>query len=254
VSLGANIAIGLGLGAGLYFGWRLYKGAKVKSKPMSDFDATPPSTQPSLSPLDAALLAAGRDLVPAPSTILRPGDPALDVVYGGRLPDVFGAPAWGYYETKLAGGRSGGTTCGIVLAYLMARAGWPRGMINRLPSDPAPGVGFTPGWHVTRIVEGAKRRGWYLAPPAGPRVGDAYHVDHPPKPNSDHVGLVESVSPARADGTRTVTTIDGGQGTGADVQRQTRTLSADGRALTLNGVPARVLGWIRASASGEAIS
>ena len=227
---------------------------------MSDDSDTPPSTDPvpGLSPLDAALLREARALVPEGVT-LRPGDTALDPVYGGRIPDAFDSPAWRYYQERVGPGKSGGTTCGVTLAYLLGKAGWPADMVNRDPSDPyAPGGGFSVGMHIARIVSGAERpdRRWYRAPGASgdalPRPGDAYHVDHPPKLNSDHVGVVESVSAPRADGTRAVTTIDGGQGTGADVKRNERVLSADGRTLTLGMTPARVRGWIRASAPAEA--
>lgn len=212
-------------------------------------DSEPPSTIP---PLNAALLSVARQLFPTPSTVLRPGDPVLDPIYGGRVADIAGGPSWGYYSVHLPGPNgtthSGGTTCGIVLAYELARAGWPKDMVNRSRLDPvAPGSGFTPGMHISKIVGGAKQRGWYRDPTSTPpQPGDAYHEDHPPRPNSDHVGGILSVSDPRADGTRQVITFDGGAGTGADAQLHTRTLSADGQSLSLDGVPARVLGWIRA--------
>jgi hypothetical protein len=225
--------------------WRRRKGKRV-------------DVPPSVSPMNAALLGAGRDLVPDASTVLRPGDARLDPVYGGRVADVAGAPAWRYYDVKLADGSSGGTTCGVALAYLLGRAGWPADMVNRAPDDAwAPGGGFVPGLHVSKIVGGARSRGFYLGPQAGPQVGDAYHVDHPGRPNSDHVGLVKYVGAPLPNGTRAVVTIDGGQETGATVREEERVLSADGRTLTLGGVPARVLGWIRApqgATSGEAVA
>lgn len=208
--------------------------------------------------MNERLLDEATRLVPG-DVVLRPGDAALDPVYGGRVADQYGAPAWAYYSTKIGPDTSGGTTCSTVLAYLMSRAGWPMDMIDRAPTDPvAPGGGFTPGMSMSKIVYGAKhppkrsgRSVWYLDAPVEPLLGDAYHVDHPPKANSDHVGVVVRVGDRAADGTREIVTIDGGAGSGADVQRQTRVLSADGRTLTLilpNGVrvPARMLGVIRA--------
>jgi hypothetical protein len=59
---------------------------------------------------------------------------------------------------------------------------------------------------------------------------------------------VRSVGEPRPDGTREVSTVDGGQGTGTDARWQTRILSADGRTLSLDGVPARLLGVVRATA------
>jgi len=240
-----------GLLLGLYL-WK--KDGKQMSDTGSTDDAAPPSTDPApgTPPLNAALLAAGHELLPAPSLILRPGAPELDPVYGGRLPGG-GDGKWRYYET------GHGTTCGVTLAYLMGRAGWPGDLVNRDPDDAygAPGGGFEIGAHISKIVGGALRRHWYLEPGPGvvPRPGDAYHVDRPPKVNSDHVGLVESISSPRSDGTRLLVTVDGGQGaTGADVKRSTRTLSADGRTLATNGAPARMLGWIRASQTGEGLA
>ena len=239
----------------MIYGWILLAGAAlaVAFGLRSSSGAAAPSVGPWLPAkkegrtLNDALLSAVLELLPTASTVLRPGDAALDPVYGGRRADAFGAPAWGYYQRKIASG-SGGTTCGTVLAYWMGRAGWPLDMIDRAPTDPvAPGASFTPGLSVSKIIDGAKRRGWYQAGGMSWQPGDAYHVDHPPRVNSDHVGAVVSVSAPRADGTRIIETGDGGQGDGADVKRNLRTLSADGSTLTLDGVPARVLGTLRAT-------
>jgi hypothetical protein len=195
------------------------------------------------------LLAAVLELLPESSTVLHPGDAALDAVYGGKRPDAYGDRAWRYYQRKIGPDKSGGTTCGTTLAYWMGRAGWPSDMIDRAPDDEfgAPGAKFTPGMSVSYFVAGAKRRGWYVEEAAVGvlQPGDAYHVDRPPKPNSDHVGVVISVSAPAADGTRTVETGDGGAEDGATVKRNRRTLSADGSTLTLGGAPARLLGVVR---------
>lgn len=199
--------------------------------------------------LNDRLLAAARELVPPGSPPLTPDAPGgpLDAAYGGRLANAYGRPAWSYYQELTGPSKSGGTTCGVALAYFMSLARWPSQMINRSTTDPvAPGGGFVPGLHISKIVGGAQGRGWYLRPATAWQPGDVYHVDHPPKPNSDHVGVVESVIPLPG-GTYSVSTIDGGQGPGDYVSRQTRILSADGKTITLNGVQARVLGIIRAS-------
>jgi len=215
--------------------------------------APPPPPAPAPAPkkgrtLNDALLASTLELLPTSSTVLRPGDAVLDGVYGQRKPDAFGAPVWGYYQTILGKNddgtpRKGGTTCGIVLAYEMAKAGWPVEMINRLPTDPvAPGSGFTPGLHISKIVGYAQKKGWYKRTPGTDlQPGDAYHIDHPEKPNSDHVGVIVGVNGNQ------IETADGGQETGATVKRNVRTLSADGKTLTLDGRSARVLGVIRAT-------
>jgi len=201
--------------------------------------------------LNEELLRAVLATLPDASTVLQPGNAALDPVYGGRVGDRFGAPAWNYYQVLLdANGRKGGTTCGTALAYWMGKSGFPADMVNRKVDDAdAPGGGFMPGSQITKEVSGAQKHGYYLKPDAVGtdwQPGDGYHVDHPPKPNSDHVGVVLAVTP-NADGTVAIETGDGGQGTGADIKRNLRVLSADGKTITLNGVAARVLGIIRAS-------
>jgi len=208
------------------------------------------------SKLNDDLLTAATELVPDASTVLRPGDPRIDPVYGGRMGDRFGAPAWGYYQVLLdANGKKGGTTCVITLGYLMGRSGWPADMVNRPADDKfgAPGSGMRPG--SMKVIDAAKVHGFYKLPElvgAAWLPGDAYHIDHPPRPNSDHVGTVASVSDPAADGTRQVETIDGGQGAGADIKRNVRTLSADGKTLALGGDVARVLGVIRADGGAVA--
>jgi hypothetical protein len=140
----------------------------------------------------------------------------------------------------------------LALAFWMGKAGFPADMVNRKVDDAdAPGGGFMPGSQITKEVGGAQKHGFYMKPDAVGtdwQPGDAYHVDHPPKANSDHVGVVVAATP-NADGSVTIETGDGGQGSGADIKRTLRTLSADGKTLTNNEtrIAARVLGIIRAS-------
>lgn len=228
------------------------------------------------SPMNDKLLAAALADLPDASAVVRPGDPDFEAAAGGRRPDYLGAPAWRYYSTfasvdPAGNKRWGGSTCSTFLGKWMGQAGWPGDLLDRAADDPvapgAPGTSFQPGASLSREVAGAKRRGWYV--PADSegfdlRPGDAYHVDHEGRPNSDHVGVVKGVGDPRTDGTREVVTIDGGQGAavqlpgadaaanaalsrGASARWQTRTLSADGRTLTLGSAPARVLGVIRAT-------
>ena len=226
------------------------------------------------SPMNDRLLAAALNLIPDAGTVIAPGSPAFDAVAGGRRPDYLGAPAWAYYSTfasvdPAGNKRWGGSTCSTFLAYWMGMTGWPADLIDRAPSDAfgAPGGGFAPGASLSKIVGGGKRRGWYVAADSHGfqlQPGDIYHVDHVGHPNSDHVGLVRSVGDPRADGTRVAETIDGGQAAavnvpgasaeanaalsrGASARWQSRTLSADGRTLSLGGVPARILGVVRAA-------
>jgi hypothetical protein len=201
------------------------------------------------------LLAVVLQQIPDESTIIQPGSNEFDDVAGGRRGEAFGAPAWAYYSTFAGQNpdgskRSGGTTCSTFVAYWMSRAGgWPADMIDRAPTDPvAPGGGYTPGSSLSKIIFGAKRRGWYKnAGSLDLQPGDVYHVVHPQHANSDHIGIVRAVGEAEQDGTREVCTVDGGQGTGADARWQSRILSADGTTLSLDGVPARLLGWVRAT-------
>jgi hypothetical protein len=227
----------------------------VKSTKPGEKPAEKPAEKPKGTTLNDRLLAATLELLPTATTVLKPGAQILDVVYGGRKPDLYGGPVWGYYQTYLGENpdgskKSGGTTCSTVLAYLLGKSDWPADMIDRAPTDPVPGGGFTPGRSLTNIVYGAKKaaRKWYLEKPgANLRPGDAYHIDHEGKLNSDHVGVILEVGDALPDGTRRIVTADGGQGhPGYEVHWNARILSADGSTLTLNGVPARLLGAIRA--------
>jgi hypothetical protein len=181
--------------------------------------------------------------------------PTWDAILGGRRGEVFGGPAWGYYQTWVGPSEaqrvSGGTTCGIVLAYLLAKSGAPVDMVNRLPTDPvAPGSGFVPGAHISKALAGAKKAGLYIDKPRRLVPGWAYWIDHEGRPGSDHVGTVYAVGPVKPDGTREVLTADGGQTCPNDqpstqcMKFQTRTLSADGSTLTLAGSVARLLGAI----------
>lgn len=241
--------------------------------------ATPPAkSRRKISPMNDRLLAAALADLPSPTSVVAPGSTAFDAAAGGRRPDYLGAPAWAYYATfasvdPAGNKRWGGSTCATFLAYWMARSnvgadgGWPAAMIDRAPDDAygAPGSGFQPGASLSKVVGGAKAAGIYVAADSTGfelRPGDAYHQDHPPAANSDHVGVVQSVGPPRGDGTREVQTIDGGQAAkvvvpgadaaanatlsrGASARWQVRVLSADGRTLSLGGVPARLLGVAR---------
>jgi hypothetical protein len=116
---------------------------------------------PELVGPSARFLRAILDTLPDARAILKPPDPLWDRMLGGKVADVAGGPAWGYYQARLpqpdGTWKSGGTTCGIVAAYWAGRAGWPREWVNRLPSDPVPGAGFRPGWHITKVYEGARK-------------------------------------------------------------------------------------------------
>src|SRR5271166_2672235 len=139
--------------------------------PVFDASNPPPPAVPGPPPkrtgkLNDDLLAAAVALIP-PGVVLRASDAAIDPVYGGRKADLNGAPVWAYYQTILGTNpdgsfRKGGTTCGIVLGYLMSLAGWPKDMVNRSPTDAwAPGGGFTPGEPIAKEIGGAKKHGYY---------------------------------------------------------------------------------------------
>ena len=225
------------------------------SAPPSSGPASTSSTAPSSTPPDTLggrVLQVARELWPTPSTVIQQPAPLWDQILGGRVADLYGGPAWAYFATYVGekDGKkvSGGTTCAILASYVLSRAGAPAAWINRLPTDPvAPGAGFTPGAHFPKMLNGAKAGGFWLDRPPTLLPGDLYFVDHPPKPNSDHVGLVLERGPLRADGTREITTGDGGQtcASGQCAKIATRILAADGSTLTRDGIAARVLGAIR---------
>ena len=203
--------------------------------------------------MNDSLLAAALQQISDAETVIQPGSPEFNAVGGGPQFVCCGQPAWPYYQmvVSIAPPRSGGTTCSTFLAYWMSVAGgWPADMIDRKPTDAdAPGGGFVPGLSLSKIIAGAKKRGWYHDAQAGDvglQPGDIYHVDHPAHPNSDHVGIVREVRDPGPDGTREIGTIDGGQGSGADARWQTRILSADGKTIALDGIAARLLGVVRA--------
>lgn len=211
--------------------------------------------------------------LPDAATILTLGNPLWDLMLGGRKPDYLGGPAWGYYST-FAGlnpdgtKRKGGTTCGTVAAYWAARAGFPADMIDRLPTDPAPGSGFTPGASISKFYQGAQRRGWvrtggipgpHLAGLAGPPLaipqavivpGDYYCIvkdgaTYNGQPSSgEHVEVCLDVSAPNAKGDRTVRSAAGGQECG-DKQCAhwvTRILTTGG--MLVRDGEARRLAWI----------
>ena len=251
----------------------------LRSDTASPWLPAPSPTKPrgKSNPMNDRLLAAALADLPDASAVVSPGSPTtgdrFDAAAGGRRPDYLGAPAWAYYTTFASvapdgSKRWGGSTCATFVAYWMAKAaGWPASMVDRSPADAfgAPGSGFQPGMSLAKVVGGAKAAGLYVtadSPGFEFRPGDVYHQDHPPAANSDHVGVVRSVGEPRADGTREVVTVDGGQGAavqlpgadaaanaalsrGASARWQARVLSADGRTLSLGGVPARLLGVVR---------
>lgn len=192
---------------------------------------------------NARLLAAALSSLPSASAVLKPPDTLWDQILGGRLAPFLDGLTWGYFSTWLGTKpdgekKRGGTTCGIVAAYWAARAGWPVAWINRRKDDAAaPGGGFTPGAHITKLHEGARKAGWLITFDASPasssstrpatsisgvpvelRPGDLYGTEKPEglvfdgqKVDSTHVGVVKSVGTPDAKGNREVVTLDGGQ-------------------------------------------
>ncbi len=226
---------------------RARKGAVVLTLPASGAPPPAPSSAPAPAPAadtpNARLLAAALASLPSSSAVLKPPSPLWDQILGGKLADYLDGLTWGYFATwvgKNADGskKKGGTTCGIVVAYWAAVAGWPRPWINRKKGDPvAPGDGFAPGLHISKIREGARKDGWLItfaaAPSSGPKAppatsisgvpvelqpGDLYATEKPgglifdgQSVDSTHVGVIKSVGPPDGKGNREVITIDGGQ-------------------------------------------
>lgn len=202
------------------------------------------------------LRSAALEVLPSKDAVLQPPDPTWDAILGGRKGDSFGGAAWGYfavYVNEKDGKKvKGGTTCGIFAAYCAGKAGWPVEMVNRKPDDPvAPGASFVPGAHILRVYEGAQKRGW-IKKGVAPEPGDYYCVTHEGATydgkavSGEHVGVVIDVSDAAADGTRKVTTADGGQSNAKGEQcahQNARTWYPDGR-LTLTAGDNGKLAWI----------
>lgn len=240
-----------------------------------------PSVPSPTQGLRPAMLDAALELLPEPASVLEPPSPAWDGVLGGRIGEIFGAPAWRYYAVRVGQNpdgsyRKGGTTCGIFTAYCAAKAGWPIDWINRAPDDKwAPGSGFTPGAHISKLLAGAKKAGWWIPAPtssaSGPanivgddlgasfelQPGDYYHQNHDGatyngKPaDGSHVGIIFSVSSPDARGFRQVVTLDGGDTNAKGEQcakRHTRTLSPQWT-LTYAGTESRLVGIVRRPAS-----
>jgi len=88
-----------------------------------------------------------------------------------------------------------GTTCGVVAAAILEKAGVHPSLINR-------GGRFVIGEHISRIYKGAKDRG-YLRTDSDLRPGDLYYVRRPS--GVEHVGVIVEKS-----GADTIT-ADGGQ-------------------------------------------
>lgn len=176
-----------------------------------------------------------QDLPTSASTIDR-SSARFDQLMGGKL----ATGMWGRYQTNF------GTSCAVTVTGWMLDAHAPPDMLNA----PAPGGGgFVPGAHFTRLMDGAKRRGWWRTPSPGQtpdvRPGDIYMSQH--GPNTEHMGVVVAVTP-NADGSLTVETADGGQVSsaalsGPDIKRQFRTFTKGGgyKATYSSG---NLIGWI----------
>ena len=148
--------------------------------------------------------------LPTSASTLGEEDPRWDALLGGKMGDG----RWKYYE------RGFGTTCAIVAAGMLEQAGAPPELINR---DAPGGSGFKPGWHVTKLHEGATQLGWIRMPQEGRlpdlEPGDIYCATHPAKDrdgnplSGEHVGCLVGVD-TTADAIA-LETADGGQGTSA---------------------------------------
>lgn len=260
--------------------------ATTGEKPKQDKGKAP--RMPPAAPSVPALLRAALEALPSESSILEPPSSLWDAILGGRVADAFGRRAWRYYAEVVGKNpdgtdRKGGTTCGIFAAYCAAKAGWPATMINRASDDRwAPGSGFRAGDHISKMLDAAKKMGWFIeakrggrAQPAAPssapiagtdgwdddlgaepftlRPGDYYwqfreNATYDGKPvDGSHVGIVKSVGEVERDGSRVVVTIDGGD-TCSDHQCarwHTRKLTADGF-MVYRGASSRLMGVVRA--------
>lgn len=178
----------------------------IKKKPetVAHYHAEPPS----VNALQERLIQIATNYLPSSKSTLGEPDPRWDAILGGKV----NADEWKVYS------RNFGTTCGVVAAAWLEEAGGPPDMINRAAPK---GSGFKPGWHIIKIVEGAKKRGWYRAPSKGelPELnpGDFYGSNHPAKDkktgktiDGTHIGLVLSVE--RVGDELHIETADGGQG------------------------------------------
>jgi hypothetical protein len=223
--------------------------------------------------LGARLVAASLAFLPAPHVVVGPRDLVLGAALGGREGERDG---WRYW---VAGDRSPSAVIG---AYLLAKSGWPTDMVNRGERDAwAPGSGHARGQDLTKVYEGAKRRGWLVTPifdAAGrqvPEVGGAVDPalgervavalecgvviggvftlepgDYFALGDGETVGVVVEVGDG--DRTRHVVTVEGGTRTapaGGGLEPcarwQTRVFANDGT-FTLYGAPAAGdrLAWV----------
>ncbi len=191
--------------AGLFLWWQKKQETKTSS---SEAPTAPTSTTPLVSPLASRLLQVALNYLPESKSRISEPDPRWDKILGGRT----SADSWKYYS------RNFGTTCGVVAASWLEEAGGPPDMINR---DPPGGSGFKNGWHIIKIMEGAKKLGWFRKPTNGQlpdlQPGDFYGSNHPAKDkktgaviDGTHIGTVLSVD--RSGDTMTIETADGGQG------------------------------------------
>jgi len=155
--------------------------------------------------------------LPDSSSVIHDTDSRFDALMGGKI----AKGKWKRYEYPF------GTNCLVTLVGWLIDAGAPADMLN---AEPPEGAGFTPGAHGTKLIAGAKSRGWYKTPVKGQlpdfRPGDIFLLNHG-NGNNTHGGAVVSVTPSADGQSLSVETADGGQGTRTDqeITRQTRTFT-----------------------------
>lgn len=159
--------------------------------------------------------------LPDPTSTIDRSSERFDALMGGKT----GNGTWGRYA------RNYGTSCAVTVTGWLLDAGAPPDMLNA----PAPGGGgFVPGAHFARLMDGAKKRGWWKTATPGQtpdlRPGDIYMIQHGPQ--TEHTGAIVTVT-TNADGSITANTADGGQisstaVSGPDVARQDRTFLPGG--------------------------
>lgn len=146
--------------------------------------------------------------LPEPKSVLTEPSERWDHLLGGRTV----AGAWKRY------GRVG-TTCAVVVGGWLIDVGGPPEMINAAVEDG--GSGFVIGQPVARLIEGAKKLGWFRSAKRGElpsfRPGDIYWINRDTGTTVDgsHVGVVLSAA-VQNDGSLRVETADGGQKVGGN--------------------------------------
>jgi len=176
--------------------------------------------------LRASLLNVVLSDLPNSNSAIDRSSPRFDELQGGKI----GPGRWRRYEDP-NDNHQYGTSCATTLVGWLLEIGAPSDMLN---ADAPGGSGFKIGDHFPRLINGAKTHGWWRAPNtvSAIRPGDIFFLNH--GPGTDHVGMVVSVTPNSDGSSFTVETADGGQnskGTGglADIKRQVRTFTSDGR-------------------------